>query len=138
MCPVWVQHADGGQWVHPDSVADAVAHVKRNSTDIFHTQVTRAANKGAISKEWQFSFEDEIPHPPLVATPPPLPEQCTSGAVLLLPPYLFSPHMCLLWRRTTPGYPHLHELESQGSCLVHVARSLLQMCVPCVQSTTLL
>ena len=94
--------------MHVDSVADAVAHVKRNGTDIFHTQVTRAANKGATSKEWQFSFEVGIPHAPLVATAPP--EQCTSGGVLLLPPYLFSPHMCLLWRQTTRGYPHLHEL----------------------------
>ena len=57
--------------MHVDSVADAVAHVKRNGTDIFHTQVTRAANKGANGKGWQFSFEDEIPHPPLVATAPP-------------------------------------------------------------------
>ena len=59
-----------GQWVHLDSVADVVAHVKCNRTDIFHTQVTRAANKGATNKGWQFSFEDEIPHPPLVAIAP--------------------------------------------------------------------
>ena len=71
MRPVWVRRADGGQWVHLGSVADAVAHVKRNGTDIFHTQVTRASNKGGTSKGWQFSFEDEIPHPPLVANAPP-------------------------------------------------------------------
>ena len=35
------------------------------------SQVTRAANKGGTSKGWQFSFEDEIPHPPLVANAPP-------------------------------------------------------------------
>ena len=52
MRPVWVRRADGGQWVHLGAVADAVAHVKRNGTDIFHTQVTRAANKGGTSKGW--------------------------------------------------------------------------------------
>ena len=50
MRPVWVRRTDGGQWVHLGSVADAVAHVKRDGTDIFHTQVTRAANKGGTSK----------------------------------------------------------------------------------------
>ena len=75
MRPVWVRRADGGQWVHLGAVADAVAHVKRNGTDIFHTQVTRAANKGGTSKGWLLSFEDEIPHPPLVA----------NARVLLLP-----------------------------------------------------
>ena len=71
MRPIRVRRADGGQWVHLDSVADAVAHVKRNGTDIFHTQVTRAAKKGGSSKGWPFSFEDEIPHPLLVANAPP-------------------------------------------------------------------
>ena len=52
MCPVWVRRADGGQWVHLDSVADAVAHVKRSGTEIFHMQVTCAANKGATIKGW--------------------------------------------------------------------------------------
>ena len=70
--------------MHLYSVANAVAHVKRNGTDIFHTQVTRAANTGATIKGWHFSFEDEIPHSPLVANAPP--EQCTSGGVLFLPP----------------------------------------------------
>ena len=96
------------QWVHLDSVANAVAHVKRNGTDIFHTQVTRAANKGATSKGWEFSFEDEIPHPPLVATAPP-------SSVLAAVSSFFRPTSSLpkcaccgdklLW-----GYPHLHEL----------------------------
>ena len=58
--------------MHLGSVADVVAHVKRNGADIFHTQVTRTAKKGGTSKGWQFSFEDEIPHPPLVANPPPI------------------------------------------------------------------
>ena len=57
--------------MHLGSVADAVGHVKHNGTDIFHTQVTRAANKGGTSKGWRFSFEGEIPHPPLVANAPP-------------------------------------------------------------------
>ena len=57
--------------VHLESVADAVAHVKRTGTDIFHTHVTRAAQKGGTSKGWQLSFKDEIPHPPLVANAPP-------------------------------------------------------------------
>ena len=34
MRPIWVRRADGGQWVHLGSVADAVAHVKLNGTDI--------------------------------------------------------------------------------------------------------
>ena len=68
--------------MHLDSVADAVAHVKRNGTDIFHTQVTRAANKGATRKGWQFSFEHEIPHSPLVATAPPPPPRSSAPAAV--------------------------------------------------------
>ena len=71
MRPIWVRRADGGQWVHLGSVADAVAHLKLNGTDIFHAQVTRAANKGGTSKGWQFSFEEQIRHPPLFANAPP-------------------------------------------------------------------
>ena len=67
--------------MHLHSVADAVARVKRNGTDIFHTQVTRAAYKGAISKGWHFSFEDEIPRPPLVATAPPPPPSSARAVV---------------------------------------------------------
>ena len=40
MRPVWVRRADGGQWVHLASVADAVAHVKRNGTEISFTRTS--------------------------------------------------------------------------------------------------
>ena len=106
--------------MHLDSVADAVAHVKRNGTDIFHTQVTRAANKGATSKGWQFSFEDEIPHPPLVATPPPP----LSGSVLLPPPYLFSGDKLLGDILTCTNCNHnVHALCTQrGHCFKCICR----------------
>ena len=58
MCPFWVRRIDGGEWVHVNSVVDAVTHMKNQNTDIFHTQVTRAASKGGMAKGWEFSFED--------------------------------------------------------------------------------
>ena len=72
MRPLWVRRVDGGEWVHLNSVADAVTHLKTHSTDIFHTQVTRAASKGGTAKGWEFSFEDPQadPRPTSAASAP--------------------------------------------------------------------
>ena len=72
MRPLWVRRVDGGEWVHLNSVADAVTHLKTHSTDIFHTQVTRAASKGRTAKGWEFSFEEPQadPRPTSAASAP--------------------------------------------------------------------
>ena len=55
---IWVQHIEGGRWVHLNSAADAVTHLKTNGTDIFHTQVTWAANKGGRARIMTVPYQD--------------------------------------------------------------------------------
>ena len=104
--------------MHLNSVADAVTHLKTHSTDIFHTQVTRAASKGGTSKGWDFSFEDPQadPRPTSKASAPP---HFTYIHVVLLLPNVRPTRVCLLWQQTAWGRHHMHQLQAQGARLVH-------------------
>ena len=47
-----------------NSVANTITYLKAKGGVIFHTQVTRAAQKGGTQKGWEFTFQDPSATPP--------------------------------------------------------------------------
>ena len=96
MRPLWVRRVDGGEWVHLNSVADAVTHLKTHSTDIFHAQATRAVSKGRTAKGWEFFFEEPQADPrPTSATSAPRSSPTSMSSFFC--PNICATRVCLLW-----------------------------------------
>ena len=95
MPPIWVRPADGGDWVWFNNVAKATAHLNSKGINIFHTQLTPAAQKRGKQKGWQFTFKDplvdSVPSPP--SSPSALTHPTTSAGSPFFTPMLALP-MC--------------------------------------------